>query len=53
MAIKYFLKLLIVALLFNVMACKKSTESKAEKKAPISVTAVKVAENDIKEYLTF
>lgn len=53
MAIKYFHRLLMVTLLFNVIACKKNTESKAEKKAPISVTAVKVAENDIKEYLTF
>lgn len=49
----YINYILIVTFLFNAIACKKATDTKTEKKAPINVTAVKVGQNDVKEYLTF
>ncbi|MGV8812613.1 MAG: efflux RND transporter periplasmic adaptor subunit [Gelidibacter sp.] len=48
------LKIFIICILFvNAFSCKKSSDTILEKKAPINVTTVKVAQNDMKEYLTF
>lgn len=49
----YINTILIVNFLFSAIACKNANDTKTEKKAPIAVTAVKVGQNDVKEYLTF
>ncbi len=40
-------------LILSFTACKKNSDAVTKKKAPISVSVVKVQQNDIKEYLTF
>ncbi len=53
MVLHYIKNITIILLLLSASACKKTLETKATKKAPITVSVVKVGQNDIKEYLTF
>ena len=51
---KLYLNLLFIFLIFSAFtSCKKKVQAVSDKKAPINIVAVKVQENDIKEYLTF
>jgi len=49
----YFNYIATLLIVINFSACKKKVDTVPEKKVPISVTAVKVQQNDIKEYLMF
>lgn len=53
MGLHYIRNITIVLLLLSVTACKKTAETTTTKKAPITVSVVKVQQNEIKEYLTF
>jgi biotin carboxyl carrier protein len=53
MVLHYIKNITIILLLLSAVACKKKQEIKATKKAPITVSVVKVQQNPIKEYLTF
>ncbi len=53
MVLHYIKNIPILLLLLSVFACKKTVEPKPTEKAPITVSVVKVQQNDIKEYLTF
>lgn len=53
MVLHYIKNIPILLLLLSVFACKKTVETKTTEKAPITVSVVKVQQNDIKEYLTF
>ncbi|MBK5214410.1 MAG: HlyD family efflux transporter periplasmic adaptor subunit [Flavobacteriaceae bacterium] len=53
MVLQYIKNITIFLVLLSTAGCKKTTETKATKNAPITVSVVKVQQNDIKEYLTF
>jgi hypothetical protein len=53
MVLQYLKNITIILLIFIATGCKKTSETKAAQKAPITVSVVNVQQNDIKEYLTF
>lgn len=50
---QYIKNITIILLIFIANGCKKTSETNAARKAPITVSVVNVKQNDIKEYLTF
>lgn len=53
MVLNYIKNITIFLLLLSAMSCKKTVETSPTNKAPITVSVVKVQQNDIAEYLTF
>lgn len=53
MVLQYIKYISMILSVLITISCKKNSETESAKKAPISVSVVKVQQNEIKEYLTF